>query len=124
MAWLFFLIFQKLYGDNFYDEENNVENLSGKEAITKLKELVERAYICTFTTYATEAPMPARHTAVQAAEDDRKMYFFSATDPDKNREINRCPQLQLYFANTGRSEYLNVFGTVEISNDREKIKEL
>ena len=109
---------------NFYDEENNVENLSGKEAIAKLKELDERAYICMFTTYATEAPMPARHTAVQAAENDGKMYFFSATDFDKNREKNRSTRVQLYFANTGRSEYLNVFGTVEISNDREKIKEL
>ena len=109
---------------NFHDKQNNVENLSGKEAIAKLKELAERARTCMFTTYATAAPMFARLVAVQAAEDDRKMYFFSATDSDKNREINRCPQVQLYFTNTGRSEYLNVFGTVEISNDRKKIKEL
>lgn len=45
---------------NFHDEENNVENLSGKEAISKLKELAERARICMFTTYATSAPMPAQ----------------------------------------------------------------
>ena len=45
-----------------------------------------------FTTYATEAPMPARHTAVQAAENDGKIYFFSATDSDKNRKINRSPE--------------------------------
>ena len=68
--------------------------------------------------------MAALLMAVLAAEDDGKMYFFSATDSDKNREINRSPRVQSYFANTGRSEYLNVFGTVEISNDRKKIKEL
>ena len=35
---------------NFHDEENNVENLSGKEAIAKLKELNERARVCMFST--------------------------------------------------------------------------
>ena len=109
---------------NFHDEEKNIENLSGKEAISKLKELAERARICMFTTYATSAPMPARPMAVQAVEDDGRMYFFSATDSDKNKEIKRSPQVQLYFANTSSSEYLNVFGNVEISNDRYKIKEL
>lgn len=32
--------------------------------------------------------------------------------------------MQLYFANTGSSEYLNVFGRVEITNDGEKIKRI
>ena len=109
---------------NFHDEENNVENLSGKEAIAKLKELAEAARICMFTTYSTAAPMPTRPMALQAVEDDGRMYFFSATDSDKNKEIKRSPQVQLYFSNTGRSEYLNVYGDVEISDDRSKIKEL
>lgn len=109
---------------NFHDEENNVQNLAGKDAIAKLKALAESARICMFTTYATAAPMPARPMALQAVEEDGRMYFFSATDSDKNKEIKRSPQVQLYFANTGASEYLNVFGTVEITNDREKIKKL
>ena len=77
-----------------------------------------------FTTYTNAAPMPSRPMALQAVENDGKMYFFSATDSDKNREIKNNPAVQLFFANTGNSEYLNVFGDVEISDNRTKIKEL
>lgn len=109
---------------NFHDEENNVQNLAGKDAIVKLKELAESARICMFTTYTSQVPMPSRPMALQAVEEDGKMYFFSAKDSDKNKEIQKNPQVQLFFANTGSSEYLNVFGEVIISNDRAKIKEL
>lgn len=55
-------------------------------------------------------------------QEDGKMYVFSETDSDKNKEIKNNSQVQLFFANTGNSEYLNVFGDVIISNDRDKIK--
>ena len=38
---------------NFHDEANNVQNLRGKEAIVSLKDPVESARICMFTTYIT-----------------------------------------------------------------------
>ncbi len=62
----------------------------------KLKELAESARICMFTTYTTEAPMPSRPMALQAVEEDGKMYFFSAKDSDKNNEIKKNPQVQLF----------------------------
>ena len=42
---------------NFHDEENNVQNLAGEEAIKKLKQLAEDARICMFTTFTTQRPM-------------------------------------------------------------------
>ena len=120
----YYFIFKKNMEHNFHDEANNVQNLGGKEAIAKLKELAEAARICMFTTYTSQAPMPSRPMALQAVDEKGKMYFFSANDSDKNKEIIVNPQVQLFFANTGSSEYLNVFGAVEISNDRAKIKEL
>ncbi len=68
--------------------------------------------------------MPSRPMALQTVADDGRMFFFSATDFDKNKEIRNNPQVKLFFANTGSSEYLNVFGDVEISDERAKIKEL
>lgn len=108
----------------FHDEENNVKNYDGLEAIEKLKELAESARICMFTTYTANRPMPSRPMALQAVDNDGTLHFFSATDSDKNRELAADPSVQLFFANTGSSEYLNIYGTATISQDRQKIKEL
>lgn len=109
---------------NFTDEENNVKNLVGEEAIRKLKELAESARICMFTTYTANRPMPSRPMALQAVDDDGTLHFFSASNSDKNGQINTDPSVQLFFANGGSSEYLNVFGKATISQDRAKIREL
>ena len=109
---------------NFHDEENNVQNLAGEEAIKKLKELAEDARICMFTTFTTQRPMPSRPMAVQKVEDDGTLQFFSATTSGKNHEIKEDDEVQLLFANNGSSEYLNVYGHAKISQDSEKIKEL
>lgn len=38
---------------NFHDEKDNIQNLSGQDAIDKLKELAEGARICMFKTFTT-----------------------------------------------------------------------
>ncbi len=50
--------------------------------------------------------------------------IFNATDSDRNSQIKTNPQVKNFFANTGSSEYLNVFSEVKISNDTAKIKDL
>ena len=81
---------------NFHDEANNVLNLGGKEAIVTLKDPAESARICMFTTYTTQSPIPSRRMALQAIEEKGKMYFFSATDSQKNKEIISNPQVQFF----------------------------
>ena len=100
---------------NFHDGENNVQNLEGQEAIAKLKELAESARICMFTTFTTSRPMPSRPMALQGVDDDGTMYFFSASNSDKNAELATDHDVQLFFENNGSSEYLSVFGTATIS---------
>lgn len=109
---------------NFHDEEDNVKNLAGEEAIKKLKELAEDAKICMFITFTTERPMPCRPMALQKVEADGTLQFLSATSSHKNHQIKNDDEVQLLFANTGSSEYLNIYGQARISKDREKIKEL
>lgn len=109
---------------NFHDEENNVKNLDGKEAIAKLKEIAERARICMFTTFTTARPMPSRPMALQDVDDDGTMHFFSATNSHKNAELKADHDVQLFFENNSSSEYLSVYGKATISQDKEKIKEL
>lgn len=110
--------------DSRHDEEDHIQNLSGAEAIEKLKEIAEGARICMFTTFTDQQPMPTRPMALQRVDDDGTMHFFSAASSGKNHEVSEEPNVQLFFANNGSSEYLNVYGKAVISQDRAKIKEL
>lgn len=109
---------------NFHDEENNIKNLSGSEAIKKLKEIAEAAKICMFVTHNGTMPLPTRPMALQGVDDNGTLYFFSAANSEKNEEIKQDAGVQLFFENTGKSEYLSIYGKATISKDRNKIKEL
>ena len=110
--------------DPKHDEEGHIKNYEGAEAVKKLKDLAESARICMFTTYTDTRPMPSRPMALQGVDDDGTLYFFSAESSGKNREVEEVPDVQLFFANNGSSEYLSIYGKATISDDREKIKEL
>lgn len=109
---------------NFHDEKDNIKNLSGKDALEKLKEIAEAARICMFVTHTDARPLPSRPMALQGVDENGMLYFFSAADSDKNREIKHDSYVELFFQNTGKSEYLSIYGKATISQDKEKIKEL
>ena len=62
--------------------------------------------------------------AVQKTDDGGNLWFLSAIDSQKNADIERNPQVQLLFQGSPHSDFLSVYGTASISQDKEKIKEL
>jgi general stress protein 26 len=61
---------------------------------------------------------------VQKVCDQGNFGFLSGSDSDKNTEIEQDPRVQLFFLNTGKYEFLSVFGEATITRDRKKIDEL
>ena len=110
--------------DQRHDEDNHIQDLSGAEAIEKMKKLAEDARTCLFTTMTDSRPLPTRPMALQTVEADGSFYFFSAASSNKNDQLQEDSNVQLLFSNNGSSEYLSVYGTASISQDRAKIKEL
>lgn len=102
----------------------STENLRSTEAIKKIQELAEAANTCLFTTNLTKIPLSARPMSTSKIDDDGSMWFFSRVDSDKNTDIKQDNRVQLFYANTGSSEFLSVYGTAEISSDPAKIEEL
>lgn len=100
------------------------KNLMGSEAIRKIKELVGHNAICMFTSNVEEVPFQTRPMTVQEVDDEGNFWFFSPKDSHKNHELRSDARVQLLFANTSESEYLTVFGTATILDDRKKIEEL
>lgn len=110
--------------DPKHDEPGHIQHYEGAAAIEKLKELAENARICMFTTYTASRPMPSRPMALQRVEADGTLQFFSAASSNKNLEIAKDSEVQLFFENPGDNEFLSIYGTAKVSTDRAKIKAL
>jgi len=104
---------------------NNTENLNNKEAIDKLKSLVDTIMICLFCTDlktddgATCRPM----TAIKVC-DQGNIWFFSEKGSEKNKAIAADKNVQLFFSHPAKSSYMVVNGEATIILDKAKIEEL
>ena len=105
--------------------EDNLKNLEGAEAAAKIKELAEGAESCFFiTNIKTGIPLSVRPMAIQKIDDEGNFWFLSSKDSHKNEEVSHDPFVHLLFQGSKHSGFLNIYGIAEISDDKEKIKEL
>ncbi|MES2661392.1 MAG: pyridoxamine 5'-phosphate oxidase family protein [Verrucomicrobiota bacterium] len=103
---------------------STIQNLSGKEAIDKLRSLTESTPTCMFGSGLRVIPIHFCPMQVQEVDHQGCLWFFSGADSVHNRQIAAEPQVQLIFSNTSKIEYLTVFGEATLSTDREKAEEL
>jgi general stress protein 26 len=104
---------------------STVESLYHKEAIEKLKELVNEINICLFcTNLKTDDGSTCRPMSVIKVCDQGNLWFFSEKNSDKNKEIAQNENVQLFFSSPSKSSYLVVNGKAEINLNKTKIEEL
>lgn len=105
--------------------EQNRADLNGADAISKMKELVEKAGTCFFCTGArTNDSVGARPMSVRKVDDLGNLWFLSADDSHKNAELEGDPNVTLYFQGSAHSDFLTLKGRTLISRDKERIKQL
>lgn len=109
---------------NKNQEEKNHENLSAAAAIEKIKELVGTAKSCFFCTTPSADSNGTRPMSVQKIDDAGILWFLSANDSYKNKDIAAVPDVKLYFQGSAHSDFLYLEGKAVISEDKGKIKEL
>lgn len=104
---------------------SNTENLNNKEAIDKLKTLVDDIMICLFCTdLKTDDGSTCRPMSAIKVCDQGNIWFFSEKDSEKNQSITADKNVQLFFSHPAKSSYLVVNGQAEIILDKTKIEEL
>lgn len=110
---------------NKNQQEENHKDLSWQEAAKKIKELAEGASTCFFSTGISAGKRtPTRPMSVQKVDDNGTLWFLSAADSHKNREIAADASVQLYFQGSAHSDFLELYGKATISKDKAIIKEL
>ncbi len=77
-----------------------------------------------FTAVKASESSSARPMSVQQVNDAGNLWFLSADDSHKNRELEADPSVHLFFQGSAHSDFLVLNGTATISRDRAKIKVL
>jgi general stress protein 26 len=110
---------------NRNQSEDNRQDFSGPAAVAKLRELVEKAKTCFFCTAAAISESEgARPMTVLQVDNAGALWFLSANDSHKNRELVVDPHVTLFFQGSTHSEFLRLAGRASISTDKAKIHEL
>lgn len=105
--------------------EPNHEDLNGAEAVAKVKAIVKDEQSCFFVTSLNAGESEgARPMSVQRVDDDGSLWFLSAVDSYKNREIAKNPAVALYFQRSSHSGFLRLNGMAAITQDKPTIKSL
>lgn len=103
---------------------SDFKDISGAEAITKIKELVNKTDICMFCTSLGQAPISTRPMSTQEVDDDGSIWFFSERNSHKDMDVRTDSRVQLFYADTSKSNYLSLYGQAEELKDEQKAKEL
>ena len=102
-----------------------MKDLNHKEAIDKLKSLVDEITICLFCTdLKTGDGSTCRPMSAIKVCDQGNIWFFSEKESDKNKAIALDKNVQLFFSHPAKGSYLVVNGEAEIMLDKTKIEDL
>jgi len=105
--------------------EHNREDLNGMAAVDKIKDIIDKAGSCFFSTASTvPGSCGARPMSVQKADNEGNLWFLSANDSHKDQEIKLNPNVTLYFQGSPHSDFLVIKGIATASRNENKIKEL
>src|SRR3954471_5077738 len=89
--------------------EKNHQDLSGHEAVKKIRELVEEAQTCFFcTTPLSNQSSASRPMSVQQIDDAGNLWFLSSVDSHKNEDLAANPKVDLYFQGSAHSDFLHL----------------
>lgn len=81
--------------------------------------IAEKNRVCFLACGGHQVPM-----APIVRKDEGVIYFLSSVNSEKLTEIEKNPSVQITFSDHAANDYLFIAGSAQISNDREKIKEI
>ena len=106
--------------------EDNHQDLTGPEAIERIREVVKKTESCFFCTAVStgSGSGATRPMSVQQVDDAGTLWFLSASDSHKNKELAEDSGVRLFFQGSEHSSFLTLTGTATVSRDKKKIEEL
>lgn len=109
--------------------EENRRDLSGLDAVQRVKDMADDAESCFFVTSASTGENIGQTTgvrpmSVRQTDDAGNLWFLSSSDSHKNHELASNPAVKLYFQVGHHAGFLELEGRAEVLQDRSRIHEL
>jgi general stress protein 26 len=105
--------------------EDNYRNLSGIDAIKRVKDMADEAESGFFVTAnSTGQTNGIRPMSVRKTDDAGNLWFLSSSDSHKNQELAANPAVKLYFQIGAHHGFLELEGRAEVLQDRSLIHDL
>lgn len=106
--------------------EHNRQDLAGRDAIARIRDMSKDADSCFFCTTprADSTTGGTRPMSIEEADDAGALWFLSAADSHKNAEIEADPAVRLFLQASKHSGFLALDGHATISRDRARIDAL
>ncbi|ELR73733.1 Putative general stress protein 26 [Fulvivirga imtechensis AK7] len=102
----------------------NTQDLDHNEAMIKLRELIDDIDTCMLVTDLDTKPLKVRPMHTLDTDSEGNIWFFTTKNSSQYTDIHEDRDVQLIYSHPGKTEFLSVYGTAEISEDRTKIEEL
>ncbi|GGY69784.1 pyridoxamine 5'-phosphate oxidase family protein [Pseudoduganella sp. SL102] len=100
--------------------EHNHKDLTGHDAVKRIRHIVDDAESCFFVSSGTDA----RPMSVLDVDEAGSLWFMSAADSHKNAEVAADPKVRVYFQASKHAGFLYLDGIATISRDPARIREL
>lgn len=101
-----------------------VKHFKDKEAIEKLKRLINESNVCMMCTNLEEAPVSTCPMATQQVNENGEIWFVSDKNSDHNRDIKADERVQLIYANPAKATYASIYGKAKVLEDTKKAEGL
>ncbi|RYG38895.1 general stress protein [bacterium] len=99
------------------------DTLSNEEALERLRDIMKDVRICMLTTVENSGELRSRPMAIQDAEFDGDLWFFTNESSPKVDEIQADREVNVAFSEPKAQRYASVSGTATLVNDRQKMEE-
>lgn len=100
------------------------QNLYGPDAVAKLKEMAEDIDFAMMATALSEKPIHMVPMSTKKVDEQGRIWFLSGKDSQHNSNLQKHRDVHLIYSDSGSMQFLNVYGTVEISTNHARLKEL
>src|SRR5687767_6816184 len=94
------------------------------KAFQKLQELVREIEVAMITTVSPDGALHSRPMATAAFDDQGTIWFFTADDSGKARDLDEEHAVNVSYADPRKHRFVSVTGSASIVHDRDKAKEL
>lgn len=99
------------------------ENLSSLDAKKKFREMVDDVKVCMMVSDLSARPLSANPMQAKEVDEAGNVWFLTGRDSNHYEDLEKNSTCQLFFSDA-KSNFLSVYGNIEIDNSRVRIEEL